>query len=1045
MSRLVTSTLLITITFRMGLRMEKTCPSCLRPLPESRAETPVMDTLSSDSAKVCASCGIPFPRERTETTTGTVVQMDPTEFESAGPDAERKQVAHFQLRQLLGKGGFGTVWLAEDMHLGRLVALKLPKSTQKDAKLLHEAKTAAKLKHPNIVSIFEVGSADDQVYIASEYIDGTSLRDTIHAGRMPIGKAIELLAMVSRAVAHAHKSDVVHRDLKPENILLDSDGKPFVTDFGIAKQLSENETISTDGQILGTVSYMSPEQAAGNTRATDRRSDVYALGTILFELLTEFRPFRGNSRGIIHQKLYEDPPSPRKLVPNLPRDLETICLKCLQREPGKRIQSAEELADELDRFQQGIPIHARPISRMQILWRWCKRNQAVAGLVAGVFVSLSVGLLGMLYFAIQSAHNARMRQEALYRTRMVLASNLWQNGDIKSLKQTLGEYDNHESSGLREYEWHHFTNVLKPYLQITDHGDSVVDVAISNDGDLFASAGRDRIIKVWQSGSNVALRTLEVRAGNVNGLDFSPIDERLISAHADGTVRLWNPLQHDREVRSYPHGPGLVCARFDNSGRHILSVGTDGTVRLWNVASGEQVAERSDLGRSLTDACFAENGQWAAIAKHSGQIVLWDFDSDEIVKELSVGVPVLGLTFVDHDQSIASIGKSNSLAITSLESGSTGFFQFDGNVIGDLEYLPHHDEIAIVSSSASMRLLNPQHNEIARLATHALSPGVLNHSLDGKRIVVGGGDGTVKVLDIDSLQQPEVLWHDTHIRDTAFIDRERVATCLGDGSVHVWNTLSGAHQLLIPPTDREALSIAIGSDNQSLFVSGMFPAILQIDCDSGEEVFAIDQGFSGFGALSFSRDGHRLAVGNRNGAVLIYPLVNAHLVSEPLFENTRPGAQVLDLTFIATSDQVAVAYSDNRVVVYNTTSKRIEHEFDLGTIPQSILCTESGDMMFVGTRSGEIIVVDPEDGPVRSIDAHQGRINALAMFPNGKRMISAGRDQTINVWDTESLERVAILRGHERQIFALAVSPDGECIASAGLAGDLRLWWANEH
>lgn len=321
------------------------------------------------------------------------------------PDSPRNTpvgaIAHFQLFERIGMGGFGAVWKAFDTELERIVAIKIPRKDRISAadieQFLHEARVAAQLSHPHIVTIHEIGRWEDLHYIVSDFIEGTSLTEWIKQKKPTRVQAAKLCALIARALHEAHECGIVHRDLKPGNILIDEKGEPHLTDFGLAKTADrESDSRRTkDGQVMGTPAYMSPEQAKGDSRTSDRRSDVYSLGVVLFELLTGELPFRGNTRALIHQVIHNEAPSPRRLNHNIERDLETICLKCLQKEPRRRFATALEVAEELERFLSGEPIRSRPIDTLERSIRWAQRNSATA-LIAACSI-LALAALDFLY------------------------------------------------------------------------------------------------------------------------------------------------------------------------------------------------------------------------------------------------------------------------------------------------------------------------------------------------------------------------------------------------------------------------------------------------------------------------------------------------------------------------------------------------------------------------------------------------------------------------------------------------------------------------
>jgi serine/threonine protein kinase len=322
-----------------------------------------------------------------------------------------KRIGRFELVGRIGLGGFGTVWKARDTELERTVAVKIPRKGQlaphEVEQFLREARSAAQLRHPNIVPVHEVGREDDTIFIVSELIRGVSLCDWLSGATPGPKEAARLMATIADAVQHAHEKGIIHRDLKPSNMLMDELGQPHIMDFGLAKREVGEISMTLDGQVLGTPAYMSPEQADGRGHWTDRRTDIYSLGIIFFRMLTGELPFRGNAQMQIHKRITEDAPDPRGLNRFVPRDLSTICLKCLERDPNRRFSTAKELADELRRFLGGEPIVSRPITRTERGIRWIKRNPAIS---AAALLTIVLAIAGPITAMVIAAQRNRLTE-----------------------------------------------------------------------------------------------------------------------------------------------------------------------------------------------------------------------------------------------------------------------------------------------------------------------------------------------------------------------------------------------------------------------------------------------------------------------------------------------------------------------------------------------------------------------------------------------------------------------------------------------------------
>jgi len=335
------------------------------------------------------------------------------------------RISHYELIERVGSGAFGTVWRAFDSELHREVAIKICRqrgfsSGDSVGSLLHEARAAAGLLHHNIVTVHQVGSEDGTDYIVSDFVDGMSLHDWFLLHPLDWHGTAKLCACIAEAIHYAHGQGIVHRDIKPSNIMMNEAGEPFLTDFGLAKRESVGVTMTMDGRMLGTPAYMSPEQAQGDMRNVAPPSDIYALGVVLFEMLTGERPFRGDVSTLLHQVVHQDAPRPRDLNASVPRDLETICLKCLEKDPARRYATALELARDLNRFTADLPVAARPITRFERAIRWCKRKPLLASLSTATVVLLLVTAISAV-LAYLGQRTITLQQTEIARSQTLIA------------------------------------------------------------------------------------------------------------------------------------------------------------------------------------------------------------------------------------------------------------------------------------------------------------------------------------------------------------------------------------------------------------------------------------------------------------------------------------------------------------------------------------------------------------------------------------------------------------------------------------------------
>ncbi|HLJ93412.1 MAG TPA: protein kinase [Gemmataceae bacterium] len=959
----------------------------------------------------------------------------------------------YEILERLGKGGVGVVYKARQRNLNRLVALKrllsgAYASPEERARFHIEATDLARLRHPNIVQIYESGEEDNCPYFSMELVEGGNLARRLNGVPLPARASAELLEILARAIHYAHEQGIVHRDLKPANILLASVVRspwsvagdygliPKITDFGLAKQLdAELRTYQTQtGEIIGTPSYMAPEQATGKNERIGPGTDVYGLGAILYEMLTGRPPFRGTTGAdILHQVRFHEVTAPNRFQPRVPRDLETICMKCLQKEPQKRYLSALLLAEELRRFLRGEPIWARPIGRGERLWSWCRRNPALAAASALAATFLVVAALVSTVFAVYQAHTAdrlsralaeaQERQQQLIetstrsaRSALVQGLWLWEHGEPdQGLLWFALSLENASQAQARDLERVIRLNVaaarrqIHPLRACLAHEGDVLAIAFSPDGKIVLTGSSDGKAQRWDAQSGAPIGEPLVHQEPVHTVAFSPDGQTIVTGSGDierktGTLSLWQ-TRAPTPMRSSLLCEGRVYgAAFSPDGRSILIADLHPTsgaaqVRLWNVATG-----------SVQTICHPREPVKAVAFSPDGETILISVSQTAQLWNLRTGQR-MGPSF-KHGNSVVAVAFSpnGKLVLTGSSDKTARLWEADtGQLIG--RPYQHPEAVSAVAFSPDGRaILTGCADHMARLWQTSTGEPIgapLRHrgkvlavaiSADGKAMATGGEDKTSRLWEITSWKPLyRSLKHAGSVQAAAFAPDGRTAiTGSSNGTAHLWETGTGT--MIGEPLRHEhaVFALAFSPDGKRILTGSWDTTACIWDATTGKRIHEL-KGHEGLvRSVAFSPDGQVALTASADASVRLWNVATGEPIGRPLYH----------------PDSVSsAAFSpDGRMMVTGC----VDHTARLYEVP-----------------SGNLI---------RSLVGHTREIKFVTFSPDGTEVLTGSFDNTAQLWDTATGQPKGSPLAHPDTVWAGTFSLDGKIVATASSDGTALLW-----
>ncbi|MCS6851577.1 MAG: serine/threonine protein kinase [Gemmataceae bacterium] len=962
-------------------------------------------------------------------------------------------IAGYEILAELGRGGMGVVYKARQVSLGRLVALKMILSgahagPEERSRFRIEAEAVAQLQHPNIVQLYEVGEQDGRPYYSLEFIDGGSLEERLGGRPQPPAKAAELVEALAGAVATAHRRGIIHRDLKPGNILLTSDGAPKITDFGLAKRLDSPFGATRTGDILGTPQYMAPEQAAGRVREIGPWTDIYALGTILYDLLTGRPPFQAASvLETLELVRTQDPLPPRRLQRKLPVDLETICLKCLEKDPRKRYATAEELAEDLCRFRRGEPIRARPTPMWERGWKWVKRNPTKASLAA-TLLAAALALLAMgawSYRTLQLAHADTERR--VVQLNIASGRKLVDEGNLaaslvfyaEALRLEAGDP---EREALHRMRIAAILRQIPPRKSMVFHANEVQWVEFSPDGQRLVTASSDWTARIWDWGRSQPLGAPMEHGDVVNQASFSPDGSRVVTVSDDRTVRLWDARTGRPISPPLPHGGPVRQALFSQDGRWLVTAADDQRVYLWDVALAQLVYPAVAVGSSIGQVALSGDRRWLAVGGDDGKVRIWDVSGGpRLVGQVEHAGAVRGVAFAPDSRRLASASVDRTARVWDVRT-----------TLAITPPLPHEQPVRGVVFSPDGRWLATASDDVAAriwdAATGQLHGEPLRHastinhvcfSPDSRLLATASDDNSARVWDVASSQPvtPILPHNGSVVRVAIDISAAHVALASDDNTATVWAIRCAADQTPRPRHDGPVRQVHFSPDGRLVLTCSRRQARLW-DPGTGASVGRVMEHDDEVLAATFSPDGQRLATASRDHKAGLWDARSGQRLG-PLLVHDSP---VVAVAFSLDGRLLATACTDGQVRLWDgrdgtARGPAVKH-------PQAVTA-------LAFSPDGRLLATASVDEAARIWDVntsrlaapkltHQHVVNSVAFDPTGRYVVTASEDQTAQVWNVADGSRAGGTMKHASAVKMAAFDPTGTWVLTSGGDNTARLW-----